>query len=82
MQDKMFHKKKKKDYYENKHKWLQECDAKNDSRKLYKQVNRTMDGFQAKPLSSWSIEGDILSGKADILSRWKEYFQNLYGMTG
>jgi hypothetical protein len=78
--EKRIHKKKKKDYYEKPLKWLQECDARNDSRKFY-QVNRMKDGFQAKPLSCTSTDGDILSGKADILNRWKEYFQNLYGMT-
>jgi hypothetical protein len=34
-----------------------------------------------KPLNYRSIDGDILSDKTDILNRWKEYFQNLYGMT-
>jgi hypothetical protein len=32
-------------------------------------------------LSCRGIDSDILSDKADILNRWKEYFQNLYGMT-
>jgi hypothetical protein len=62
-------------------KWLQECDANNESRKFYKQVNRMRDGFQARPLSCRSIDGDILSDRADILNRWKEYFQDLYGGT-
>jgi hypothetical protein len=31
---KKVHKKKKNDYYEKQLKWLQECDAKNDSRKF------------------------------------------------
>jgi hypothetical protein len=44
-------------------------------------VNRTRDAFQAKPLSCGSRENEILSNKADILNRWKEYFQNLCGMT-
>jgi hypothetical protein len=48
---------------------------------FYKQVNRMRDGFQTKPLSCWSTDGDILSDKADILNRRKEYFQNLYDMT-
>jgi hypothetical protein len=46
----------------------------NDSRKFYKQVNRTRDGFQDKPLSCRGTDGDILSDKADILNRWKEYY--------
>jgi hypothetical protein len=44
-------------------------------------VNRTRDGFQAKPLSCRSTDGHTLSDKADILIKWKEYFQNLYGTT-
>jgi hypothetical protein len=71
---------KKKDYYEKQLKWLQECDSKNDSRQFY-QVTRTRDGFQAKPLSCRSTDGDILSDKVDILNIWKEYFRNLYGTT-
>jgi hypothetical protein len=43
--------------------------TKNDSKKFYKQVGRTRGGFQAKPLSCRSIDGDILSDKADILDR-------------
>jgi hypothetical protein len=38
------------------------------------------DVFQAKPLSCRSTNGDIVSDKADVLNRWKEYFQNLYDM--
>jgi hypothetical protein len=38
-------KKKMKDYYEKQLKWLQECDAKYDSRKFYMQENRMRDGF-------------------------------------
>jgi vacuolar-type H+-ATPase subunit E/Vma4 len=34
-----------------------------------------------KPLSCKSIDGDIVSDKADILNRQKEYIQNLYDMT-
>jgi hypothetical protein len=60
---------KKKDYYEKQLKWLQECDATNNSRRFYKQVNRMRDGFHAKQLSCRSTEGDILSDKADILNR-------------
>jgi hypothetical protein len=33
-----------------------------------------------KLLSCRSIDGYILSDKADILKRWKVYFQNLYDM--
>jgi hypothetical protein len=40
------------------------------------------DSFQDKLLNYRSLDGDILSDKADILNRWKEYFQNLYGVTG
>jgi hypothetical protein len=50
--EKRIHKKKKKDYYEKQLKWLQQCDANNESRKFYKQVNRTRDGFQARPSCS------------------------------
>jgi hypothetical protein len=49
--EKSIHKKKKD--YEKQLKWLQECYSKNDSRNLYKQMNRRSDGFQFKPLS-WS----------------------------
>jgi hypothetical protein len=40
------------------------------------------DDFQAKPFSFRSMDSDILSDKADIPNRWKEYFSILYGMTG
>jgi hypothetical protein len=73
--EKRVQKEKKKDYCEKHLKWLQECDTKNKNRKFYKQVNRTRDDFQAKPVICRSTDVDILSDKADILNRWKEYFQ-------
>jgi hypothetical protein len=79
--EKRIHKKEKKYYCEKQLKWIQECDTKNHSRKFYKQVNRTRNGFQVKLLSCRSTDGDILSDKADNLYRWKKYFQNLYDMT-
>jgi hypothetical protein len=32
-------------------------------------------------LSCRSTDGDVLSGKADVLNIWRAYFPNLYDMT-
>lgn len=39
------------------------------------------EGVQDKWSSCKGADGDIVSDDADILSRWQEYFQKLYGMT-
>jgi hypothetical protein len=69
-----FIRRKRKDYYEEQLKWPQECDAKSDSKKFYKQVNSTRNGFQAKPLNCRGIEGNSFSDKVDILHRRKKYY--------
>jgi hypothetical protein len=77
--EKRIHKKKKKEYYEKQLEWIQDYNARKESRKFYKQVNRTREGFQGRALSYSYKEVEILTNNVDVLKRWKEYFQNLYG---
>lgn len=79
--EKRIHKMKKKELYEKELAWLQECDNKNESRKFYKQIIKMREGFQVKNLSCKNAEGEIIRDDKEVLKRWKEYFQSMYGNT-
>ncbi|PNF40761.1 hypothetical protein B7P43_G17807 [Cryptotermes secundus] len=53
----------------------------NGHKMMLKASEQTQVQLAARPQSCKSRDSAILSDKADILNRWKKYFQNLYGMT-
>jgi hypothetical protein len=61
--EKRIYKKKKQEYYEKQFEWIQDYNARKESRKFYKQVNRMGEGFQGRALSCRNTEGEILKKK-------------------
>jgi uncharacterized protein YhaN len=74
--EKKMHKRKKREYFEEQLKWIEDCNALNESRKFYKQVNRMREGFWGKITGCRNAEGEILTDGNDVINGWKEYFQD------
>jgi uncharacterized protein YhaN len=72
------HNRRKREYFEEQLKWMEDCNALKESRKFYKQVNRIREGFRGKNAGCRKAEGEILTDGNDVINRRKEYFQDLY----
>jgi hypothetical protein len=77
-EEKKRHKTKKREYYEEQLKWMEDCNALKESRKFYKQVKRMREGFWGKSTGCRNAEGEILTDENDVVNIWKKYFQDLY----
>jgi hypothetical protein len=64
-EEKKMHKRKKREYYEEQLKWTHDCNALKDSRKIYKQVNTTREGFWGKSTGCRNA-GEIMTNENDV----------------
>lgn len=73
---------KKREYYENLLKQIEEDHKNNEIRNLYKGVKKERRGYQSRPICCKDKEGQIIAGEEEVLHRWKEYFDQLLNGNG
>ena len=75
--EKQVHKRKKKQYENNQIEKLEELGQQNQIRQFYRDINKVRKDFKPRLTICKSKSGDIITGKGDILNRWKDYFYEL-----
>ena len=67
---------KKREYYNNKLTELEQLHTANESRKFLRKVNSVRKGYQPHIKTCRNKEGELISDKGSILTRWKEYMED------
>jgi hypothetical protein len=66
------HRKKKKLYFDEILKEIQEHNSKNETRKFYKLINGTRKDFKQTRYACRGLNGELINYKIPILERWKQ----------
>ena len=75
--EKRVHKQKKKIFIDCGLEELEHLRSNNENKSFYQKINKSRKDFQPRTISSRNKEGMLLSEEDDILSRWKEHFDEL-----
>jgi hypothetical protein len=73
-EEKKIHKRKKREYQE-----LELLHTANECRTFFRRVSSIQGEYQPRVTVCRNNEGEIVSDKDEILSRWKEYFEECLG---
>jgi hypothetical protein len=79
--EKRLHRKKKREYYEEQMKQVENLHTQKESRRPYRLVSNIRKDFRPYTKACRDNNGQILNETSVVMKRWKHHFQELLGNT-